>query len=97
MLSRIYGIAFADKEALDAHEKMIAEAERRDHRRLGREMDLFHFEDVAPGLVFWHPRGWRLFQILIGYMRDRHEEVGYVEVNSPDIMDRALWETSSHW
>ena len=97
MLSRIYGIAFADKAALDAHEKMIAEAEKRDHRRLGREMDLFHFEEVAPGSVFWHPRGWRLFQTLIGYMRDRQEQVGYVEVNSPDIMDRALWETSGHW
>lgn len=97
MLSRIYGIAFAEKVALDAHEKMMAEAEKRDHRRLGREMDLFHFEEVAPGSVFWHPRGWRLFQTLIGYMRDRQEEVGYVEVNSPDIMDRALWETSGHW
>ncbi|MEL6463808.1 MAG: threonine--tRNA ligase [Pseudomonadota bacterium] len=97
MLSRIYGIAFADKDALVAHEKMMAEAEKRDHRRLGREMDLFHFEEVAPGSVFWHPRGWRLFQTLIGYMRDRQEEVGYVEVNSPDIMDRALWETSGHW
>ena len=97
MLTRIYGIAFANKEALDAHEKMMAEAEKRDHRRLGREMDLFHFEEVAPGSVFWHPRGWRLFQTLIGYMRDRQEEVGYVEVNSPDIMDRALWETSGHW
>jgi threonyl-tRNA synthetase len=97
MLSRIYGIAFADSEALSAHEKMMAEAEKRDHRRLGREMDLFHFEEVAPGSVFWHPRGWRLFQALIGYMRDRQEEAGYVEVNSPDIMDRALWETSGHW
>lgn len=97
MLSRIYGIAFADKAALDAHEEMLAEAEKRDHRRLGREMDLFHFEEVAPGSVFWHPRGWRLFQTLIGYMRDRQEDVGYVEVNTPDIMDRALWETSGHW
>ncbi len=97
MLSRIYGIAFANAAALDAHEKMMAEAEKRDHRRLGREMDLFHFEEVAPGSVFWHPRGWRLFQTLIGYMRDRQDEVGYVEVNSPDIMDRALWETSGHW
>ena len=60
-------------------------------------LPLFHFEEVAPGSVFWHPRGWRLFQTLIGYMRDRQEEVGYVEVNSPDIMDRALWETSGHW
>ncbi len=97
MLSRIYGVAFADKPALDAHLTMLAEAEKRDHRRLGREMDLFHFEEVAPGSVFWHPRGWRLFQTLIGYMRQRQEEAGYVEVNSPDIMDRALWETSGHW
>ena len=97
MLSRIYGVAFADKDALDAHLTMLAEAEKRDHRRLGREMDLFHFEEVAPGSVFWHPRGWRLFQTLIGYMRKRQEAAGYVEVNSPDIMDRALWETSGHW
>ncbi|MCE8419131.1 threonine--tRNA ligase [Rhodovulum sulfidophilum] len=97
MLSRIYGVAFADKAALDAHITMMAEAEKRDHRRLGREMNLFHFEEVAPGSVFWHPKGWRLFQTLIGYMRDRQEAAGYVEVNSPDIMDRALWETSGHW
>ena len=97
MLSRIYGVAFADKAALDAHVIMMAEAEKRDHRRLGRKMDLFHFEEVAPGSVFWHPRGWRLFQTLIGYMRDRQEAAGYVEVNSPDILDRALWETSGHW
>lgn len=97
MLSRIYGVAFADKSALDAHMTMMAEAEKRDHRRLGREMNLFHFEEVAPGSVFWHAKGWRLFQTLIGYMRDRQEEAGYIEVNSPDIMDRALWETSGHW
>ncbi|MCG7622500.1 threonine--tRNA ligase [Epibacterium sp. Ofav1-8] len=97
MLSRIYGVAFADKAALDAHMTMMAEAEKRDHRRLGREMNLFHFEEVAPGSVFWHAKGWRLFQTLIGYMRARQEEAGYIEVNSPDIMDRALWETSGHW
>ncbi len=97
MLSRIYGIAFADKTALDAHLKMVAESEKRDHRRLGREMDFFHFEEVAPGSVFWHTRGWRLFQTLIGYMRTRQEHAGYEEVNSPDIMERALWETSGHW
>ena len=97
MLNRIYGVAFADKAALDTHLTMLAEAEKRDHRRLGREMDLFHFEEVAPGSVFWHPRGWRLFQTLIGYMRTRQEAAGYVEVNSPDIMERALWETSGHW
>lgn len=97
MLSRIYGVAFADRPALDAHMTMMAEAEKRDHRKLGREMNLFHFEEVAPGSVFWHTKGWRLFQTLIGYMRDRQEEAGYIEVNSPDIMDRALWETSGHW
>jgi len=97
MLSRIYGVAFADKAALDAHMVMMAEAEKRDHRKLGREMNLFHFEEVAPGSVFWHPKGWRLFQTLIGYMRNRQEEAGYDEVNSPDIMDRSLWETSGHW
>jgi len=97
MLSRIYGVAFADKTVLDAHLTMLLEAEKRDHRRLGREMDLFHFEEVAPGAVFWHPRGWRLFQTLISYMRARQEAAGYVEVNSPDIMDRALWEISGHW
>ncbi|WP_339110129.1 threonine--tRNA ligase [Thioclava sp. GXIMD4216] len=97
MLSRIYGVAFADRPALEAHMTMLAEAETRDHRRLGREMDLFHFEEVAPGAVFWHPKGWRLFQTLITYLRDRQEQAGYQEVNSPDIMDRALWETSGHW
>lgn len=97
MLSRIYGVAFADKAALDGHMTMMAEAEKRDHRRLGREMNLFHFEEVAPGSVFWHAKGWQLFQKLIGYMRDRQEEADYIEVNSPDIMDRALWETSGHW
>jgi threonyl-tRNA synthetase len=96
-LSRIYGVAFADQPALDAHMQMMAEAEKRDHRRLGREMNLFHFEEVAPGSVFWHAKGWRLFQTLIGYMRDRQEAADYIEVNSPDIMDRALWETSGHW
>lgn len=97
MLSRIYGVAFADKAALDAHTVMMAEAEKRDHRKLGREMNLFHFEEVAPGSVFWHAKGWRLFQTLISYMRDRQEDAGYIEVNSPDIMERALWETSGHW
>ncbi|MEM6887235.1 MAG: threonine--tRNA ligase [Pseudomonadota bacterium] len=97
MLQRIYGVAFARKEKLKAHLHMLEEAAKRDHRKLGREMDLFHFEEVAPGSVFWHPSGWRLFQTLIGYMRRRQEAAGYVEVNSPDIMDRSLWETSGHW
>ncbi|MEM9043870.1 MAG: threonine--tRNA ligase [Pseudomonadota bacterium] len=97
MLQRIYGVAFKTKADLKAHLTMLEEAAKRDHRRLGREMDLFHFEEVAPGSVFWHPNGWRLFQTLIDYMRKRQEVAGYVEVNSPDIMDKALWETSGHW
>lgn len=97
MLQRIYGVAFKNKEDLKAHLHMLEEAEKRDHRKLGREMDLFHFEEHAPGSVFWHPAGWRVFQNLIGYMRRRQEAAGYEEVNTPDIMDRALWETSGHW
>ena len=97
MLSRIYGVAFATRADLDVHITMLAEAEKRDHRRLGREMDLYHFEEEAPGAVFWHPKGWHLFQRLIGYMRETQAAAGYEEVNTPDIMDRALWETSGHW
>ncbi|MEL6172456.1 MAG: threonine--tRNA ligase, partial [Pseudomonadota bacterium] len=97
MLQRIYGVAFTSKEKLKAHLTMLEEAAKRDHRKLGREMDLFHFEEHAPGSVFWHPAGWHLFQTLIDYMRRRQDAVGYVEVNTPDIMDRALWETSGHW
>jgi len=97
MLQRIYGVAFTGKEKLKAHLNMLEEAAKRDHRKLGREMDLFHFEEHAPGSVFWHPAGWRVFQNLIAYMRRRQEEAGYVEVNTPDIMDRTLWETSGHW
>ncbi|MEO1110084.1 MAG: threonine--tRNA ligase [Pseudomonadota bacterium] len=97
MLQRIYGVAFTGKEKLKAHLHMLEEAAKRDHRKLGREMDLFHFEEHAPGSVFWHPAGWRIFQNLIAYMRRRQEAAGYVEVNTPDIMDRALWETSGHW
>jgi len=97
MLQRIYGVAFKNRGDLKDHLTFLEEAEKRDHRRLGKEMDLFHFEEVAPGSVFWHPGGWRMFQSLIGYMRRRQEAAGYVEVNSPDIMDKALWETSGHW
>ncbi len=97
MLTRIYGTAFATQAELDAYLKMLEEAEKRDHRRLGREMDLFHFQEEAPGSVFWHPHGWTLFQKLIAYMRERQAAAGYVEVNTPDIMDRHLWETSGHW
>ena len=97
MLSRIYGTAFAKQEDLDAYLKQIEEAERRDHRRLGREMDLFHFQEEGPGTVFWHPKGWTLFQSLISYMRRRQQDAGYIEVNTPQVLDRALWETSGHW
>jgi len=97
MLQRIYGTAWFDKKELDAYLHMLEEAEKRDHRRLGREMNLFHFQEEAPGAVFWHPKGWRLFQSLIAYMRQRQDQAGYVEINTPDIMDRSLWETSGHW
>ncbi len=97
MLSRIYGTAFAKQEDLDAHLKRLEEAAKRDHRRLGREMDLFHFQEEGPGTIFWHPKGWNLFQTLIGYMRRRQEGAGYIEVNTPMILDRSLWETSGHW
>jgi threonyl-tRNA synthetase len=97
MLQRIYGTAWASEEELARYLHQLEEAEKRDHRRLGREMDLFHFQEEAPGAVFWHPKGWTLFQALIGYMRRRQQAWGYVEVNSPDMLDRALWEQSGHW
>ncbi|MDR0997099.1 MAG: TGS domain-containing protein, partial [Zoogloeaceae bacterium] len=97
MLQRIYGTAWATKEELAAYLTMLEEAEKRDHRKLGAKLDLFHFEEYAPGSVFWHPKGWFLFQQLINYMRQRQEEAGYVEVNTPDVMDRVLWEKSGHW
>src|ERR687889_521062 len=96
MLTRIYGTAFAKQEELDAYLKQIEEAEKRDHRRLGREMDLFHFQEEGPGVVFWHPKGWTVFQELISYMRRRLKGT-YQEVNAPQILDKALWETSGHW
>jgi threonyl-tRNA synthetase len=97
MLQRIYGTAWASEEDLAAYLNQLEEAEKRDHRRLGREMDLFHFQEEAPGAVFWHAKGWSLFQALIAYMRRRQQSWGYHEVNSPDMMDRALWEQSGHW
>jgi threonyl-tRNA synthetase len=97
MLSRIYGTAFATQEALDAHLKQIEEAEKRDHRKLGQEMGLFHFQPDAPGSVFWHASGWTLFQTLINFVRRRQAEAGFIEVNTPDMMDKSLWETSGHW
>ncbi len=97
MLQRIYGTAWASEEDLKAYLHQLEEAEKRDHRRLGREMDLFHFQEEAPGAVFWHAKGWALFQSLIGYMRRRQRDWGYLEVNSPDMMERKLWEQSGHW
>ena len=97
MLQRIYGTAWADKKELKAYLNRIEEAEKRDHRKLNKKLDLFHFSDDAPGSVFWHPKGWTLFLQLLDYMRERQEEAGYVEVNTPDVMDRSLWETSGHW
>jgi threonyl-tRNA synthetase len=96
MLSRIYGTAFAKQEELETYLKQIEEAEKRDHRKLGREMDLFHFQEEAPGSVFWHPKGWTLFQILENYIRRRQNEAGYMEVNSPQLMDSSLWVASGH-
>jgi threonyl-tRNA synthetase len=97
MLQRIYGTAWATQEQLDAYLHMLAEAERRDHRRLGREMGLYHFQEEAAGAVFWHPDGWTLYRTLQAYMRARLERAGYVEVNTPQLVDRALWERSGHW
>jgi threonyl-tRNA synthetase len=97
MLQRIYATAFAKPEELQAYLKRIEEAERRDHRRLGKEMDLFHFQEEGPGTVFWHPKGWTLFQTLIAYLRRRQAELGYIEVNTPQVLDRSLWEVSGHW
>ena len=97
MLQRIYGTAWRDKKELKLHLQRLEEAEKRDHRKVGRKLDLFHFSDEAPGSVFWHPKGWKLFLQLLDYMRQRQEEAGYIEVNTPDVMDRSLWETSGHW
>ncbi|HKJ60798.1 MAG TPA: threonine--tRNA ligase [Hyphomicrobiales bacterium] len=97
MLQRIYGTAWAKPQDLDAYLKMLEEAEKRDHRRLGREMDLFHFQEEAQGSVFWHPKGWTMFQELVNYIRRVQTKAGFVEVNSPDMMERTLWEQSGHW
>ncbi len=97
MLTRIYGTAFADEKQLKQYLFMREEAEKRDHRKLGREMDLFHFQEEGPGTVFWHPKGWKLFQNLTDYMRRRIGIDGYEEINTPMILDKSLWETSGHW
>jgi threonyl-tRNA synthetase len=96
MLTRIYGTAWANDKDLQAYITALEEAEKRDHRRLGREMDLFHFQEDGPGVVFWHPKGWTLFQVLIAYMR-RRLRADYEEVNAPQVLDKVLWETSGHW
>ncbi len=97
MLTRIYGTAWANQEQLENYITMLAEAEKRDHRKLGREMDLFHFQEEGPGVVFWHAKGWKLFQSLVNYMRRRLDEQRYEEVNAPQVLDKSLWETSGHW
>ena len=97
MLQRIYGVAFKNRDDLKKHLTMLEEAAKRDHRKLGREMDLFHMQEEAPGQVFWHPDGWRLYTILQDYMRRRQYGDGYVEVNTPQVVDRKLWEASGHW
>ena len=97
MLQRIYGTSWASQKDLEEYLKRIEEAEKRDHRKLGKEMDLFHFREESPGSVFWHEKGWKLFQKLVTYMRSRQDKAGYKEVNTPEILDRSLWEKSGHW
>jgi threonyl-tRNA synthetase len=97
MLSRIYGTAWRDQKELDAHLHQLEEAERRDHRKIGRQMDLFHMQEEAAGSVFWHEKGWRLYRTVESYMRRRQEQFGYSEVRTPQLLDRSLWEKSGHW
>ena len=97
MLQRIYGTAWPSKKDLRLYLQRLEEAEKRDHRKLGKQLGLFHMAEEAPGSVYWHPKGWRLFLELLEYMRGRQEQAGYIEVNTPDVMDRSLWETSGHW
>jgi threonyl-tRNA synthetase len=97
MLQRIYGTAWGDEKQLKAHLHRLEEAEKRDHRRLGKQMELFHFQEEAQGQVFWHPKGWTLYRAVQDYMRRRLEEAGYVEIRTPQLMDRKFWEASGHW
>ena len=97
MLQRIYGTCWGSKKELDEYLNRLEEAEKRDHRKLGKEMDLFHFREESPGSVFWHQKGWNLFQKLISYMRAKQDKAGYNEINTPEILDRSLWEKSGHW
>lgn len=96
-LQRIYGVAFADKKALKAYLKLMEEAEKRDHRKIGKAQDLFHLQEEAPGMIFWHPKGWTLYQKLEQYMREKQRMNGYQEVRTPQILDKSLWEKSGHW
>ena len=97
MLQRVYGTSWSSQKELDEYLKRIEEAEKRDHRKLGKEMDLFHFREESPGSVFWHEKGWNLFQKLVSYMRMKQDQAGYKEINTPEILDRSLWEKSGHW
>ena len=97
MLQRIYGLAFRNRDDLKAHQTMLEEAAKRDHRKLGREMELFHLQDEAPGMVFWHPNGWTIYRTLEDYMRGRLRNAGYKEIKTPQVVDRVLWEKSGHW
>jgi len=97
MLQRIYGVGFRNKEDLRAYLNMLEEAEKRDHRKLGKSMDLFHIQEEAPGMVFWHPNGWTVYRVLQDYMRRRQIADGYLEINTPEVVDRKLWEASGHW
>ncbi|MEW5973176.1 MAG: threonine--tRNA ligase [Pseudomonadota bacterium] len=97
MLSRIYGVAFATRKELDEYLHRMEEAEKRDHRRIGKQLDLFHFQEEAPGMVFWHDKGWRLFRQVEGFMRNHLAKYDYLEVNTPQVLDRSLWEKSGHW
>ncbi len=97
MLQRIYGTAWSTKQALDAYLHRLAEAEKRDHRKIGRQLDLFHVQEEAPGMVFWHDHGWRIFLQVVSYIRERLQEHGYQEVHTPQVLDRSLWERSGHW
>ena len=97
MLQRIYGTCWKTKKDLDDYLKRIEEAEKRDHRKLGKSLDLFHFQEESPGAVFWHQKGWSLFQSLVNFMRDKQTKAGYLEVNTPEMLDKTLWEKSGHW
>ncbi|MEM8842972.1 MAG: threonine--tRNA ligase, partial [Pseudomonadota bacterium] len=97
MLQRIYGVAFKTREDLKAHLTMLEEAAKRDHRRIGREMGLFHLQEEAPGMIFWHPNGWAVYRALEDYVRRRQNAAGYMEIRTPQVIDRKLWEASGHW